>query len=101
MRSLGLICILLLAACGSEPPGAGGDDGADASVTPADSDPLSGLPTGVEQWNAVCAKHYGDIISAKFCASATPPALTSLADLEALLGLTVQPNPNNLPGINT
>jgi hypothetical protein len=96
-----LILFLFVTACGTDRPGSAGDDGADASMTPADPDPLSGLPTGVEQWKAVCAKHYGDIISAKFCASATPPTLTSLADLEALLGLTVQPNPNGLPGINT
>jgi hypothetical protein len=65
-----------------------------------DPDPLSGLPTGAAQWAAVCAKAYGDAISAKFCAGAAPPMLTSLADLEALLGLTVQPNPNNDPKIN-
>ncbi|TMQ21911.1 MAG: hypothetical protein E6J91_02065 [Deltaproteobacteria bacterium] len=65
-----------------------------------DDDPLSGLPTGAAQWSAVCARHYGDMISAKFCAGAAPPSLTSLADLEALLGLTVRPNPNNDPTIN-
>jgi hypothetical protein len=96
-----LIFLLLLAACGSDKPGSGGDDGVDGSMPAVDSDPLSGLPTGVDQWTAVCGKHYGDIISAKFCASATPPKLTSLAELEALLGLTVQPNPNGLPGLNT
>ncbi len=69
-------------------------------AAPVDSDPLSGLPTGAAQWSAVCAKHYGDAISAKFCAGTAPPALRSLADLEALLGLTVQPNPNNDPTIN-
>jgi hypothetical protein len=53
------------------------------------------------QWGAVCAKHYGDMVSAKFCAGSAPPALTSLTDLEALLGLTVKPNPNNDPTINT
>jgi hypothetical protein len=61
---------------------------------------LSGLPTGAAQWSAVCARHYGDAISAKFCAGTAPPALTSLADLEALLGLTVVPNPGNDPKIN-
>jgi hypothetical protein len=67
---------------------------------PVDSDPLSGLPTGAAQWSAVCAKHYGDAISAKFCAGTAPPNLASLADLEALLGLTVKPNPNNDPTVN-
>ena len=96
-----LVLILLLTACGSDHPGpGGGDDGVDASMTPVDPDPLSELPTGVEQWTALCAKHYGDMISAKFCAGSAPPTLTSLADLEALLGLTVRPNPNNDPTIN-
>jgi hypothetical protein len=61
------------------------------------NDPLGGLPSGTDEWSAVCAKHYGDIISLKFCASTAPPSLTSLADLEALLGLTVAPDPNNDP----
>ena len=95
-----LVLMLLLAACGSDKPGSGGD-GPDASIPVADSDPLGGLPTGVDQWNTVCAKHYGDMISAKFCAGSKPPTLTSLAALEALLGLTVVPNPNNDPTLNT
>jgi hypothetical protein len=69
-------------------------------MAPVESDPLADLPTGVAQWTAVCARHYGDMISAKFCAGAAPPTLTSLADLEALLGLTVRPNPTNDPAIN-
>jgi len=96
MRKL-VLASLVLAACGHNP---GGDvmGGADASITPPnDGDPLGGLPTGPAQWSAVCAKHYGDMISAKFCANSTPPTLTSLADLEALLGLTVAPDPNNQP----
>ena len=77
-----------------------GDDTADAGIVPSSDDPLAGLPTGVDEWTAVCANHYGDVISQKFCAGATPPALTSLADLEALLGLTVQANPNNDQTLN-
>jgi hypothetical protein len=109
----GLVCILLLAACGNDRStlgtdggsgGGGGGDGGDhvdAAMPPVDSNPLSGLPTGAAQWNAVCAKHYGDMISAKFCAGTTPPVLSSLADLEALLGLTVKPNPNADPDPDT
>src|SRR6185436_14953138 len=95
------VCCLDLTGCGSDhpSPGPGGDD-VDAAVAPVDTDPLSGLPTGVEQWTALCAKHYGDMISAKFCAGSAPPSLTSLADLEALLGLTVRPNPTGDPTIN-
>lgn len=96
-----LVFVLLLTACGSDRSGPSGDDGVDATMAPVASDPLGDLPTGVEQWTAVCAKHYGDTISAKFCAGPTPPKLTSLADLEALLGLTVVPNPNNLATLNT
>jgi hypothetical protein len=93
--------VAAITGCGRDGAGAGDDQGADAGVAPpADSDPLSGLPTGVDQWSAVCAKHLGDAISAKFCAGAAPPKLTSLADLEALLGLTVRPNPTNDPTIN-
>ncbi|MDB4956607.1 MAG: hypothetical protein JWO36_4176 [Myxococcales bacterium] len=103
MRDLSKLGLLLFsfAACGHDManPG-GGSDNADASVTPGSGDPLGGLPTGDAQWSAVCGKHYGDMITAKFCAGTTPPVLTSLADLEALLGLTVQPNPNNDPAIN-
>jgi hypothetical protein len=73
-------------------------DGSGPSLT--DEDPLGGLPTGTTEWSAVCAHHYGDVISAKFCAGTSPPVLTSLADLEALLGLTVVPNPNNDPTLN-
>jgi hypothetical protein len=100
--SLPFASLVVLTACGSihgGPPG-GGDDVADAAMAPVDIDPLSGLPTGAEQWSALCAKKYGDMISAKFCAGTAPPVLTSLADLEALLGLTMVPNPNNDPNIN-
>jgi hypothetical protein len=97
MRNLALAAIVL-AACGHD-FSSGQGPGPDASnmQQPGDGDPLGGLPTGPAQWAAVCGKHYGDMISAKFCASSTPPTLTSLADLEALLGLTVAPDPSNNP----
>jgi len=91
---------LALAACGTDVPG---DNMPPADAQPpglGTGDPLEGLPTGVDEWTAVCAKHYGDAISTKFCATATPPTLTSLVDLETLLGLNVSPNPNNDPTIN-
>jgi hypothetical protein len=99
-----LVCWVLvssIAGCGADQTRGGDDQGPDAgTAAPVDSDPLSGLPTGAAQWSAVCARHYGDAISAKFCAGTAPPSLTSLADLEALLGLTVLPNPSNDPKIN-
>jgi hypothetical protein len=94
--------VLSLSACGSDAagPGGPGNGGPDAALAPPDPDPLSGLPTGTAQWSAVCARHYGDMISARFCAGSAPPSLTSLADLEKLLGLTVAPNPNGDPALN-
>jgi hypothetical protein len=98
MRNLAFVAIFLAAACGHDMSSGDDTTGPDGSVVqPGSGDPLGGLPTGTDQWNALCAKHYGDIISAKFCASSAPPTLTSLADLEALLGLTVAPDPNNNP----
>jgi hypothetical protein len=99
--ALTVLLAVLAAACGSDRSGPDGAGGVDAAAAAPSADPLSGLPAGAEQWTALCAKHYGDLISAKFCAGSAPPDLTSLADLEALLGLTVQPNPNNDPAINT
>jgi hypothetical protein len=69
-------------------------------MTSGSTDPLEGLPAGIDQWTRMCAKGYGDMISKKFCAGPTPPALTSIKELEALLGLGVVPNPNNDPNLN-
>ena len=101
MRSLPCLLAVLLAACGSDRTGGDDTPGPDADVTPpGPTDPLHGLPTGVAQWTALCAKGYGDAISQAFCAGTAPPPLTSLKDLEALLGLTMVPNPNFDPSLN-
>ena len=98
MRSLGLC--LFLAACGTDVR-SGDDDGPDAAVVPqGESDPFAGLPTGVDQWTALCARGYRDAITTKFCAGTAPPALTSLVELQSLLGLRVYPNPTFDPSIN-
>jgi hypothetical protein len=55
----------------------------DSGVTQGDAE----LPSGHDEWAAVCAKHYGDAVSEKFCASDRPPPLGSLADLQKLLKL--------------
>src|SRR5262249_13515068 len=94
------IILPLLVACSGHSGTTGGDD-IDGNMMPVDSDPLSGLPTGTQQWTALCAKGYGDMITAKFCGGSAPPTLNGLADLEALLGLTVVANPNNDPNLNT
>jgi hypothetical protein len=89
MRFAWLIGSFLLA-CGGDATN-GGDDtttpDADPGV-PGSSDPLEGLPTGVEQWTNLCAQGYGDMITSKFCTGRTaPPVITSIRDLQLLLGL--------------
>jgi len=86
---LALLSLALLA-CGGTSPGddddlPGPDGGTDQP--PGSTDPLQGLPTGAQQWTNLCAQNYGDMISAKFCAGSTPPAITSIKELEQLLGL--------------
>ncbi|HUJ60375.1 MAG TPA: hypothetical protein VLX92_17860 [Kofleriaceae bacterium] len=95
MRIVCLSLLVYLVACGHDPKSAGDDDTTlpDAAGSAVQGDPLQGLPSGTAEWAAVCAQHYGDMISAKFCAGSAPPALTSLADLEQLLGL--QPSATN------
>jgi hypothetical protein len=100
MKFLVGLFALALAACGTDVNTGPGPGSGDPPPGMGTGDPLEGLPTGLDQWTALCAKHYGDAISAKFCANATPPTLTSLVDLETLLGLRVYPNPNNDPTIN-
>ena len=95
-----LLLLVAVASCGND-VSHGGPQGPDAGVTPpASGDPLGGLPTGAASWSALCGLHYGDMISAKLCAGSQPPSITSLADLEALLGLTVVPNPTNDTTLN-
>jgi hypothetical protein len=95
-----IVCLsLVLAACGGN-NGGGDDESPDAADIPATTDPLHGLPTGVDQWNALCAKNYGDMISQKFCAGSAPPTINSLKQLQQLLGLAVVPNPNFDPSLN-
>ncbi len=57
-----------------------------------DNDPLRGLPTGEEQLARLCARNLGDGVSRAFCANGgAPPSITSLAQLQALLGLDFKP----------
>lgn len=101
MRAWYLVAALA-AACGGDLSNPGDDDEVtpDADVPAGPTDPLDGLPTGVDQWTQLCAKGYGDMISQKLCAGTAPPVITSLRDLQQLLGLSVVPNPNRDPALN-
>ncbi len=63
------------------------DGGADAG-DPIDriADPLYNLPTGPAQLAKFCARKLGDAVSTAFCSGPTP-TITSLVDLQKLLGL--------------
>ena len=100
IRSISAAAVLTLVACtGSvmdQGPGSNFDPGVDSgggsAADPLDteSDPLSaanGFKTGAAQMADLCARHGGDAVSLAFCASATPPAITSLVQLQTLLGL--------------
>ena len=60
--------------------------GAAACEPTLDRDPLSGLPAGDAQLQALCGRGRVDAVTAVFCGS-SPPALTGLLDLQRLLRL--------------
>ena len=80
-------------------PGPSADGGAADTYTPPPpppdpgtcADELHNLPTGAAQWKAVCARGNGDLVSKAFCAGAAPPAITSIVELQKLLGLDFKP----------
>src|SRR5688572_11999120 len=96
MRTPLAFAILLAACSGSTTGDDAGDDGTGPDAGPGaySTDPFEGLPTGVDQWTALCAKGYADTVTQVFCAGPTPPPLTSLADLRVLLGLELVPGQN-------
>ena len=81
--------------------GTGGGDGGGVGGVPdmgdplnAEPDPLSaavGFKSGAAQLADLCARKNGDAVSLAFCATATPPPITSLVDLQKLLGLDFKP----------
>jgi hypothetical protein len=87
---------------GSGPPGEGFDAGhvdTPNGTDPLDSetDPLSpalGFKTGAAQLAALCARNNGDAVSKAFCASGTPPVITSVVDLQKLVGLDFKAGQN-------
>lgn len=62
---------------------------------PLPNDPLRGLPQGQAQWELLCARGHGDMISRAFCEGTAPPAISSLADLRDVLGLSIDPRGAN------
>ncbi len=81
-------------------PGGGADGGTDtwqpapsppSGPTACTTDELKYLRTGAAQWQALCARGNGDLVSKAFCAGAAPPAITSVVELQKLLGLDFKP----------
>lgn len=75
---------------GTDPNGNSGDPGttADGGVNlDTVADPLFFLPQGAAQMTALCARNLGDAVAKAFCTPTTPPVITSLVDLQKLLGL--------------
>ncbi len=68
----------------------GGETGEGPDPEPS-SDPLDDLPTGDEQWQALCARGHGDAIAEAFCAGDSPPQITSITELLELIGLGFEP----------
>ena len=114
--------VMAAAACGSSPAdpytsggggtpagpgGSSGDQGNGGSSDPqgggtpttgptCTGDPTAALERGAAQLTKLCARGYTDPISKAFC-TATPPTITSLADVLKLLGLDFkQPPPYKL-----
>jgi hypothetical protein len=86
------------------PDSGSGDHGFDAgTVTDAQplsaiTDPLSpllGFKTGAAQLAQLCARGNADAVSKAFCATSTPPTITSITDLQALVGLAFQAGNND------
>jgi hypothetical protein len=65
-----------------------------------DRDPFAGLLTGAAQKQALCARGNGDRLATSWCAT-TPPTVTSIKELQTMLGLQfAAPNGNNAAGGN-
>lgn len=71
-------------------PDDGADDAADDGVEPSD-DPLDGLPTGLEQWNLLCARGHADPVATALCAGDDPPTINSITELLEFVGLGFEP----------
>lgn len=87
-QRLRVLCAIALALVGCGPAPRSTDAAADGGYLepPPSSGEFEGLPSGLDQWSRLCAKRYGDAISAKFCAGTEPPVLTSIVELEHFLG---------------
>ena len=63
------------------------DAGPDGGNLDTETNPFFNLPTGAAQLKVLCARNNGDAVSKAFCTPASPPTITSLVDLQTLLGL--------------
>jgi hypothetical protein len=88
LAGLSIALVLYVAACGSDPDTGDPDDQPDAGTAEIETDPFRDLPTGQDQWEALCARGYNDTVSQAFCAGSAPPRITSFAELRNLLGLS-------------
>jgi hypothetical protein len=84
----------VLAGCVIDPGNDGFDPGSVDDPLNSVVDPLSpslGFLTGAAQLAQLCARGNGDAVSKAFCATSTPPTITSITDLQKLVGLDFQP----------
>ena len=75
---------------GSTDPGGGSNTPPAADPNNAITDPLSpafGFKTGQQQHDALCARKLGDAVAKAFCATTTQPPITSVVQLQQLIGL--------------
>ena len=77
MRKAGFAVLALpfvIAACGSDSDDDPIDPDPDGGVVDIETDPFRDLPTGQDQWEALCAKGYNDTVTEAFCAGSAPAA---------------------------
>ncbi|MFT3698540.1 MAG: hypothetical protein QM831_35675 [Kofleriaceae bacterium] len=95
MRRIAMVGIVLSACTtgipgetGAPPDSGGGSSSTDDLNSVEDPlDPLFGFSTGTVQLAKLCARGNHDAVSTAFC-TGSPPALTSLTDLQQLVGLS-------------
>jgi hypothetical protein len=90
-----LFLLAFLAGCSSGMPdgtGLGGDPSQAAQDHDPDAPFLSGLATGTAQLDSLCGRGHQDLVAQGICAKPTP-SVTSLAELQHVVGLFSSPQP--------